>query len=321
VRDSSSAILDMAATIALSHHERWDGSGYPRGVRGETIPIEGRIVAVVDVFDALTSDRVYRKAFTVEQALEMMREERGAHFDPVLLDAFLEVLAAAGSDARAQLRSNPQLVVESTLETFAVALEHGDAETAEGVIATAIDDGIDPTTLHAEVIAPALRRLDALARERESGVLDPRAETIVRRVLATLARYSAGSADASRERVVIVGLSGDGNLLALQMVHDQLAAAGFRAELRERVPADGLAALIRSEEADAFVVGAAPGGLNSSWERAILAADGAPIVLAALTVGGELGETPRGVVVLDRIDETVGTVESLLARTARTAAV
>ena len=92
VRGSSSSILDMAATIALSHQEKWDGSGYPRGLAGEAIPIEGRIVAVADVFDALTSDRVYRKAFPVEEAVRMMREQRGRHFDPVLLDAFMEVL-------------------------------------------------------------------------------------------------------------------------------------------------------------------------------------------------------------------------------------
>ncbi len=69
VRGSSSSILDMAATIALSHQEKWDGSGYPRGLKGEAIPIEGRIVAVADVFDALTSDRVYRKAFSVDEAI------------------------------------------------------------------------------------------------------------------------------------------------------------------------------------------------------------------------------------------------------------
>ena len=88
---SSSSILDLAATIALSHHEKWDGSGYPRGVAGEAIPIEGRIVAVADVFDALTCDRVYRsRVLALEQAVEMMRAQRGTHFDPVLLDAFLE---------------------------------------------------------------------------------------------------------------------------------------------------------------------------------------------------------------------------------------
>ena len=163
VRGSSSSILDMAATIALSHQEKWDGSGYPRGLKGEAIPIEGRIVAVADVFDALTSDRVYRKAFSVDEAIEMMREQRGRHFDPVLLDAFMEVLGRTGPDAREELRHDPDALVESTLETFATALERGDAEMAEGAIATAIEDGISPTTLHAEVIGPALRRLDVLS--------------------------------------------------------------------------------------------------------------------------------------------------------------
>ncbi len=107
VRGSSSSILDMAATIALSHQEKWDGTGYPRGLKGETIPIEGRIVAVADVFDALTSDRVYRKAFSVEEAVQMMREQRGRHFDPVLLDAFMEVLGQLrpGRPRAAALRS------------------------------------------------------------------------------------------------------------------------------------------------------------------------------------------------------------------------
>src|SRR5208282_5910282 len=152
----------MAATIALSHQEKWDGSGYPRGLKGEAIPIEGRIVAVADVFDALTSDRVYRKAFSVEDAVRMMREQRGRHFDPVLLDAFMEVLGRSGPDAREQVRADPQAIVESTLETYSTALERGDAETAEGAIATAIEDGIPPATLHGEVIAPALRRISDL---------------------------------------------------------------------------------------------------------------------------------------------------------------
>jgi putative two-component system response regulator len=80
----------MAATIALSHQEKWDGTGYPRGLKGEAIPIEGRIVAVADVFDALTSDRVYRSALPVKSATQMMREQSGKHFDPELLDTFLE---------------------------------------------------------------------------------------------------------------------------------------------------------------------------------------------------------------------------------------
>ncbi len=90
LRGSASPTLDLAATIAWTHHEKYDGSGYPRGLAGEAIPIEGRIVAIVDVFDALTSDRVYRPAFPIEEALGMMRRDRGTHFDPQLFDVFLE---------------------------------------------------------------------------------------------------------------------------------------------------------------------------------------------------------------------------------------
>jgi len=92
--ESGSEMLELAATIALSHHEWADGSGYPRGLHREEIPLEGRIVAVADVFDALTSDRVYRPAFSVEEAAEMMRGERATHFDPAVLDALLGNLEA-----------------------------------------------------------------------------------------------------------------------------------------------------------------------------------------------------------------------------------
>jgi putative two-component system response regulator len=83
-------VLVLGAVIALTHHEKWDGTGYPEGLVEETIPIEGRIVAVADVFDALTNDRVYRPAFPVEEAIAMMVRGRAKHFDPHLLDLFLE---------------------------------------------------------------------------------------------------------------------------------------------------------------------------------------------------------------------------------------
>lgn len=88
--DSGSPLLQMAAVIALSHHEKFDGSGYPHGLAGETIPLVGRIVAVADVFDALTSARPYKLAWDVDTALELMRSQRGIHFDPQCVDAFLE---------------------------------------------------------------------------------------------------------------------------------------------------------------------------------------------------------------------------------------
>ncbi len=89
---SASEVVQMGALIARTHHVRWDGDGYPRGLAGADIPLEGRIAAVADVFDALTSDRVYRSALPVRSATEMMRSERGSHFDPELLDAFLGAL-------------------------------------------------------------------------------------------------------------------------------------------------------------------------------------------------------------------------------------
>jgi putative two-component system response regulator len=98
LRDSGSSVLDLAAVIAWTHHEKFDGTGYPCGLAGAEIPIEGRIAAVADVFDAMTCDRVYRPAWTVKQAVAWMRFERGKHFDPRVLDAFLlsidDVLAA-----------------------------------------------------------------------------------------------------------------------------------------------------------------------------------------------------------------------------------
>ena len=88
--DSESELLRIAATIALTHHERFDGSGYPQGLVGEEIPLEGRIAAVADVFDALLSDRCYRPALPVEEAVELMTKGRGTQFDPQIADVLLE---------------------------------------------------------------------------------------------------------------------------------------------------------------------------------------------------------------------------------------
>jgi putative two-component system response regulator len=86
---SPSDLLQAGEVIALSHHEWWDGGGYPRRLRGEEIPLSGRICTLADVFDALTSDRPYRPALSNEEALEIMREGRGTQFDPRLFDVFL----------------------------------------------------------------------------------------------------------------------------------------------------------------------------------------------------------------------------------------
>jgi len=89
LRDSTSPFLQLAATVALTHHEKFDGTGYPRGLAGEDIPLAGRIVAVADVFDALTSVRPYKPAWPLERALDFLRAQRASHFDPACVDAFL----------------------------------------------------------------------------------------------------------------------------------------------------------------------------------------------------------------------------------------
>ena len=85
----SSSFLRIAAQIAYSHHEKWDGSGYPEALRGDDIPIVGRLMAIVDVYDALISKRVYKPPFPHEKAVSMICEQRGRHFDPDIIDAFM----------------------------------------------------------------------------------------------------------------------------------------------------------------------------------------------------------------------------------------
>jgi putative two-component system response regulator len=94
IGEHASGLLRTAQRIALSHHEKWDGSGYPNGLSGEDIPLEGRIVAIADVFDALTSVRPYKAAWSVEDAVELLNRERGRHFDPHLVELFIQQLPA-----------------------------------------------------------------------------------------------------------------------------------------------------------------------------------------------------------------------------------
>lgn len=89
---SEFAMLRMAHDVALSHHEKWSGAGYPEGLAGENIPEAGRIVALVDVYDALSHDRVYHKAVSEADVLKLMREGRGTHFDPRMFDQFMALL-------------------------------------------------------------------------------------------------------------------------------------------------------------------------------------------------------------------------------------
>ena len=92
LKHSHRSIFEVASIVAYEHHEKYNGTGYPRGIKGEDIHIYGRITAVADVFDALGSDRVYKKAWPIEKIVKLFKEERGEHFDPVLIDLFLDNL-------------------------------------------------------------------------------------------------------------------------------------------------------------------------------------------------------------------------------------
>lgn len=94
IGEHPNGMLALARNIALTHHEKWDGSGYPKGLAGEAIPLEGRITAIADVFDALTSVRPYKKAWSEEDALAFLVEQKGKHFDPVLVDLFIGQMPA-----------------------------------------------------------------------------------------------------------------------------------------------------------------------------------------------------------------------------------
>lgn len=89
---NDSSLMKMSREIALTHHEKWDGSGYPNGLSGQDIPESGRIAALADVFDALTSERPYKKAWSIDKALNLIEEQRGQHFDPQLVDVFFKEL-------------------------------------------------------------------------------------------------------------------------------------------------------------------------------------------------------------------------------------
>lgn len=92
LKSSHQPLLKTASIISMQHHEKWDGSGYPKGLEGENIHLYGRITAIADVFDALGHDRVYKKAWPLERILDLFKEGRGKHFDPNLIDLFLNNL-------------------------------------------------------------------------------------------------------------------------------------------------------------------------------------------------------------------------------------
>jgi putative two-component system response regulator len=101
------AYLQPALDIPYSHHERWDGNGYPRRLAGETIPVAARIFAVVDVWDALSYDRPYRDAWPREDVLQYLRDQAGAHFDPKIVESFLRLELALAAEMPAGIAPAP----------------------------------------------------------------------------------------------------------------------------------------------------------------------------------------------------------------------
>jgi putative two-component system response regulator len=91
LKGSESYLIKVAESIALTHHEKWDGTGYPHHLKGADIPLVGRITAIADVFDALTSKRPYKEPFPVEKAFAIIEEGKGNHFDPIIVEAFFDV--------------------------------------------------------------------------------------------------------------------------------------------------------------------------------------------------------------------------------------
>ncbi len=113
LNNGESPFLQKGALIAYTHHEKWDGSGYPRALKGEDIPIEGRVVALADVFDALCSRRCYKESWPLDRVLEEIKLTKGTHFDPGLVDLFLECLDGI-LEIQAQFPVEPQPVLVSS---------------------------------------------------------------------------------------------------------------------------------------------------------------------------------------------------------------
>jgi response regulator RpfG family c-di-GMP phosphodiesterase len=117
--NSSSPALQMAATVAANHHEWWDGTGYPEGLAGEAIPLVARIVAVADVFDALTHDRPYKAAWPAHQAIANIRRAAGSQFDPRVVAAFLATRKDLATGARPRRRGSPASPISPPAPTLA----------------------------------------------------------------------------------------------------------------------------------------------------------------------------------------------------------
>ena len=130
LQGSDAEFIKLGESIALSHHEKWDGSGYPNGDKGLEIPIAGRIVAIADVFDALTSKRPYKEPFTIEKSLAIVKKERGTHFDPDVVDAFFDIQDEILNIKKQYSEDNQKIIEFPNMEALLIQYSLSDANTA-----------------------------------------------------------------------------------------------------------------------------------------------------------------------------------------------
>jgi len=130
LQGSDAEFIKLGESVALSHHEKWDGSGYPNGDKGLEIPVAGRIVAIADVFDALTSKRPYKEPFTIEKSLAIVKEGRGTHFDPDVVDAFFDIQDEILNIKKQYSEDNQKIIELPNLEALLIQYNLSDANTA-----------------------------------------------------------------------------------------------------------------------------------------------------------------------------------------------
>jgi len=271
---SSSPLLDLAAEIALAHHEKFDGTGYPYGLKGEDIPVTGRIVAIADVFDAITSDRPYRKALSKEVAREIMVSGRSTHFDPVILELFLEhfdeVRALSGrySDAdsvRSELPRRDRVSTvtvaptegtirkrEAAATAYFEAMNGGDGAAAERVALECLREGMKVESLYSEVLTPAMRQVGELWQGGVITVADEHIATaITSRVMASVFVSTETRHPPRPSHVFMAAMEGQHHSLGLRMAGDVLALDGFQVSyLGGDVPRGALMATAEARDAD-----------------------------------------------------------------------
>ena len=275
---SNSPLLDLAAEIAMTHHEKYDGTGYPLGLVGDDIPLSGRIVAVADVFDALTSDRPYRNAMPPDRAEAIMTEGRGTHFDPGLLDLFMArlddvkairtVFADALGDASAPpgasdrveedensreagVREDEQLYT-TALREYSEALAAHDGTGAQVLALENLRKGMSIETLYGDVLTAAMREVGRRWEDGMITVADEHVATeITSRVMAAAFNYTISRVAPRNEVIILAAIAGQYHSLGIRMVSDILELAGFQvSNLGSGVPTDALVDLVNSRNPD-----------------------------------------------------------------------